>query len=52
MPGTFKVILDEPHHVYFTGSYEQCKQFIRASRIRFPLDILSVQTGRLVSYIL
>lgn len=52
MPGKFKVILDEPEHVYFTGSYDQCKQYIRESSIRFPLDILSMQTGRLVSYVL
>lgn len=52
MPGIFKVILDEPHHVYFTGSYEECKQFIRTSHSRYPLDILSTQTGRLVSYVL
>lgn len=52
MSGTFQVILDEPHHIYFTGSYAQCKQYIRASRIRFPLDIMSVGSGRLVSYVL
>lgn len=52
MPGKFQVILDEPHHVYFTGSYEQCRQFIRASHSKHTLDILSVQTGRLVSYVL
>jgi hypothetical protein len=50
----FQVILDDPMHVYYTGSYEGCKQFIRckAAVFELPLDILSLETKRLVSYVL
>ena len=47
----YQVILDEPHHVYFTGSYEACKQYIR-DHDNWGFDILSLATKRLVSYVL
>lgn len=48
----YQVILDEPHHIYFSGSYEACKEYIRHADSTYPLDILSLATKRLVSYVL
>lgn len=48
----YRVILDEPHHIYFSGTYEECKHYIRHAGSKYPLDILSLKTGRLVSYVL
>jgi hypothetical protein len=51
--GLFKhqVVLDDPIRVHYTGSYEGCKQYIR-NHDNWGFDILSLETKRLVSYVL